>query len=75
MGAPGEHFAKNRGSNVARSSNAERRTVLQNDLTVSSGDVTLHSDEVTVEMVLARRYQRYTAKCNTDTNVIKHTLQ
>lgn len=54
--------------------------VLQSDITVSGGDVTLGSDEVTVHShswdsiyVLAHRYQRYTANYITDKNVIKHT--
>lgn len=51
-----EDFAMKRGSGVARSSNAALvikvvnggAKLLQNDVTVSGGDVTLDSDEVTV---------------------------
>lgn len=53
--------------------------VLQNT-TVSGGDVTADSDEVTTHShsrdgiyALAHKYQRYTANCITDKNVIKHT--
>lgn len=53
--------------------------VLQNGITISGGDVTLDSDEVTIHShsrdgisVLAHRYQRYTANCITDKNVIKY---
>lgn len=54
--------------------------VPQNDITVSGGDVTLDSDEVTIHShsrdgisVYAHRYQRHTTNCITDKNVIKYT--